>query len=237
MATFITRFSTTRVGQSIRSFLRHSSVGRKIIRILSGSINREYEEHFHSAIIGSIRQGDIAWDIGANVGLYSRIFLEGVGPSGRVVAVEPSPRSATACREVGTDGRLTVIEAAVGDRDDSVQMAMDGETAVTNRVVNSGGSHVVRLVTCDTLLRELGMPPSIVKIDVEGFEISVLNGMRQVLRSPALRALFIEVHFGLLKQNGITDAPQRIAQMLQPLGFGVEWVDPSHVVARRVQRA
>jgi hypothetical protein len=57
--------------------------------------------------------------------------------------------------------------------------------------------------------------------------------MRETLRSPSLRGLMIEVHFALLEGRGYRRAPDRIRSLLQDAGFRCEWVDASHLLARR----
>jgi hypothetical protein len=74
------------------------------------------------------------------------------------------------------------------------------------------------------------------KIDVEGFEDEVLEGMPRVLADPRLRAIFLEVHFKLLEQRGKAEAPIHIERMLQSLGFNTRWFkDRSHLQALRYQ--
>ena len=61
----------------------------------------EYEALFDKEFSGGIQRGDCVWDVGANVGHFTRIFSERVGDLGRVFAFEPSRsnfhRLATAC--------------------------------------------------------------------------------------------------------------------------------------------
>jgi Methyltransferase FkbM domain len=76
-------------------------------------------------------------------------------------------------------------------------------------------------------------PPCVVKIDVEGFELEVLHGMSGVLADPALRAIFVEVHFLELANRGLPNAPADIVSLLRAAGFVVRWLDPSHVGATR----
>ena len=87
----------------------------------------------------------------------------------------------------------------------------------------------------DSLLSEPGIrPPTVFKLDVEGFEVHALRGMKQLLRHPNLRQLFIEVHFTLLEANGVTDGPRQIASILEAAGFKIDWLDFSHVSAMRL---
>jgi hypothetical protein len=79
----------------------------------------------------------------------------------------------------------------------------------------------------------VGSPmPNLVKIDVEGYEPEVINGMPNILTN--VRAAFIEVHFSILESRGMLQQPAAIVQELKRLGFTtVKWVDASHIEALR----
>jgi hypothetical protein len=65
---------------------------RPIVRAFRWLLSKSYEEQFHRSLLDAIHPGDLVWDIGANVGVYTFLFADRVGPSGAVVAFEPSPR-------------------------------------------------------------------------------------------------------------------------------------------------
>lgn len=98
-----------------------------------------------------------------------------------------------------------------------------------------GGPRIeVPLRTGDGVLAAERLPvPTVVKIDVEGFEEDVVSGMRGVLASRTCRALFIEVHFALLEARKTPDAPARIVAELRGHGFRTRWLDPSHLMGWR----
>ena len=74
--------------------------------------------------------------------------------------------------------------------------------------------------------------PTIVKLDVEGYELEALRGMREVLRGA--RAVFIEVHFNVLEQRGLRKAPSDIITELKAAGLTrISWPDASHIAAFR----
>jgi hypothetical protein len=84
----------------------------------------------------------------------------------------------------------------------------------------------------DALAAELGLPaPNVVKIDVEGYEWEVLQGLGNLLARPALRAVFVEVHFSILHERGLDGAPPQIVALLESAGFAIQWLDLSHLVA------
>lgn len=75
--------------------------------------------------------------------------------------------------------------------------------------------------------------PNVIKIDVEGFEVEVVQGLSQTLSDRRLRAVFIEVHFLEISKRGLRDGVGRLKTSLENAGLSVRWLDPSHIVARR----
>ena len=92
----------------------------------------------------------------------------------------------------------------------------------------------VQLRTGESLVTQGEVPPpNALKIDVEGFEKEVLEGLGSTLSSPEVHLIGIEVHFGLLKERGLTHAPREIEAMLKQHGFSLRWTDSSHLLAQR----
>jgi FkbM family methyltransferase len=210
---------------------KHPRVRRCLATIVNRSVG---ERRVNAAILNIIQPGDCVWDVGAHTGEYARQFLEQVGPNGQVVAFEPIPRSAALVGELGSEPQLVVVEAALADTDGQTSFVVTGPTSST-----SGTSHIgdspegvkVRVARGDSLLDEGFRQPDVVKIDVEGFEGDVLNGMPAVLSK--VREVVVEVHFAALTERGIPDDPLRILNLLRDKGFGVRWLDPSHLLASR----
>jgi hypothetical protein len=65
------------------------------------------------------------------------------------------------------------------------------------------------------------------------FEEELLQGMGEMLTSPALRNILVEVHFMKLELRGRSTAPVRIEKLLRRNGFTIRWADTSHLVATR----
>ena len=61
----------------------------------------------------------------------------------------------------------------------------------------------------------------------------MLLGMGDILNKPELRAVCVEVHFGILEQRGKSSAPKDIVSLLNSAGFSCEWPDASHVIATK----
>jgi FkbM family methyltransferase len=139
----------------------------------------------------TLAAGSIFYDVGANIGFISLVGARLVGPTGRVISIEPEPDNVAAIRahaalnEIDT---ITVIAAAaaaetgpadvIGVRDTLwTRLAEVGEHPLERERLTVPG---VRL---DDLVYEQGLdPPDVVKIDVEGGELQVLAGMTRLLR-------------------------------------------------------
>jgi FkbM family methyltransferase len=166
------------------------------LKFNSGKSNPAYalgtnERPVQMALAQHLSAGDVFFDIGANVGFFSVIGAKLVGSTGQVFAFEPVPQNAGAIRrnvKLNHFQNVTLIEKAVSN------MAGSGTLLVTDY---SGGATlstvgtppdvsetlVVDLVSIDELIVEKVLPPpSVVKIDVEGAEVDVLNGMTQTLK-------------------------------------------------------
>lgn len=133
------------------------------------------------------RPGSVVVDVGANRGVYTYLMSKAVGRSGRVMAYEPQPDLA-AYVEAGMAraGNVTVRQVALGDHLGTAQLTIPSREgrpepgwATLREDVGPGRTTSVDLTTLD---RELaGLDVSFVKIDVEGFELPVVEGARELL--------------------------------------------------------
>jgi FkbM family methyltransferase len=232
---------TNRVVLLLRNVGRASGLNRHMAKLLGGE---GYENRFQAEMLAAITPGSCVWDVGANVGLYSRQFSDIAGPTGRVFAFEPSPHNLRCLKEAVTSlENVTIVPVALGDREGVVAFEQGADAlGATSRIVAggagkpSGKAIAVSLASGDHLIASgsVGIP-NVIKIDTEGFELDVLRGLRQTLKNPSLRVLCIEVHFGLLEARGLPNAPADIEKLLAGAGFSIGWADASHIVATRVE--
>lgn len=221
---------------TMRNIGRTLGLNRWIASWLSGG---EYETRFYKLLSTCIQPRDCVWDIGANVGFYTGLFAERVGPQGQIFAVEPSPlnyhRLAERCSSLGN---VRLLQCGLGRANGKMyfQQGAD-ELGATSRVIESGTEgEVVEIRSGDSLLEDgSANSPNVIKCDVEGFEWEVLEGMSGLLGQPCLRAIGIEVHFGILNERGMRDVPKWIERLLNDSGFAVTWPDSSHIFAVREQ--
>jgi FkbM family methyltransferase len=188
-----------------------------------------------------VRPGDCVWDVGANVGLYSELFAAAVGPTGRVISFEPSPGCVAIIEErrrrnASGGAPWEVIAGALGDEDGDAWLSVAaGSTAPGNHLADGAGAATVPVRTYrgDSIVAAGYPAPAVVKIDVEGFEGEVLDGMTSVLAMPSLRAVCVEVHFSTLGERGKPYEPARLVGLAEKHKFTVKWTDVSHFIARR----
>jgi FkbM family methyltransferase len=151
-----------------------------------------------------VKPGGCVIDVGANVGQMTLEAAFLVGPTGRVIAIEPAPGNVRVLRrhviENGFESRVTIIEAACGAKeDDKVVLHILGDTVDSIGSGHTQSKHAhespsielqVPVVTIDRVATEY--PPTVVKIDVEGAELSVLEGAAEALKKhlPALQIGF-----------------------------------------------
>jgi FkbM family methyltransferase len=142
-----------------------------------------------------VRSGDSIWDIGANVGLFTFSAAHLAGPGGFVLAVEPDVENASLLMRSrrrmnrASSARVDVLTAAIAAPGARVaQFAIATRSRSANALVGfgstqMGGQRETRPVPTLTLdeLAAIFPIPRIVKIDVEGAEMAVLEGSSRLL--------------------------------------------------------
>lgn len=149
-----------------------------------------YEDHVLNAIRDCLDRGGAFYDIGANVGVFSFVAASTVGKEGVVHAFEPEENNLVCFRrslDRSDLDNLVLHESAIGPEDGSMTFDRRGG-AFSGRLVESGSraegdSVTVEVRSVDSLVREGATPPTLVKIDVEGGEGGVLEGMRRTLKT------------------------------------------------------
>ncbi|HEY6390471.1 MAG TPA: FkbM family methyltransferase [Bryobacteraceae bacterium] len=140
-----------------------------------------------------VRPGNVIWDVGANVGLFTFAAAGLAGPAGQVLAIEPDAWLASLLRRsaklpAAARAQVDVVEAAVSNRIGMSEFVVASRARSSNHLAGFGLSqagacrekHQVPTVTLDALLG-FNPAPNLVKIDVEGAEHDLLAGAGRLL--------------------------------------------------------
>jgi FkbM family methyltransferase len=172
-----------------------------------------------------LRNSDLFIDIGANAGSYTVLASAAVGA--RVYAFEPAPsaydRLVENVRLNGAEVRVICLNVAVGRAEGVVRFTSGLDTINHVAAASEHGPKMidVRVCTLDTALGSES--PSMVKIDVEGYETPALEGAHQVLSSSSLHSVIMELN-GSGERYGYDES--RIMRMMSDFGFKTYSYDP-----------
>jgi FkbM family methyltransferase len=169
-------------------------------------------------------------DVGAHIGYHSLKAAKKVGPSGRVLAIEPNPATVRQLREnVAASGaaQIVVWEVACSDHEGVVKLYAGGASNTGNSSLspnNVGGwdrkgppSFEVRARPLDAIVDEAGLTGvDVIKADVEGAEMLVLRGAVGVI-TRFRPVLIVETYdYSLRSMNG---SESGLAEFLVALGY------------------
>jgi len=143
-------------------------------------------------MLGALRPGHVAVDVGAYKGGYTYWMRRAVGPDGRVIAFEPQRAAAEYLREcvrafawLNVTVREEALSSSPGERELRVPGSgpSPGASLLGASLPVGSGSYEVRLETLDRCLAALQPRPSVsfVKCDVEGHEVDVFRGAEETL--------------------------------------------------------
>lgn len=194
-----------------------------------------------------MRPGDLCFDIGANIGSRSRVLR---ALDARVVAVEPQPQCLKALNRLFRgDPNVAIESCAVGDSVGAADLLLGSAhvlstlsrewiaaTQSSGRLATSywNNSLRVRVTTLDALIAKHGVP-SFAKIDVEGFEAQVVQGLSCPIQAISLEFTpeYLHATFAALERLAaiapFTANYSLDESMTMALG---EWVGREELVAR-----
>lgn len=185
-------------------------------------------ETLHDAeVIDFLRQfvnpTDVVWDVGANIGFIS-LETAAICPEALYYCFEPSPMTASqlVCNAIANQLHMHIFTVALSDRDQChplfvKAMGNAGQTCLNPTSLTTYDCVVnVATMRADTLINQgLARPPTILKIDTEGHEARVLDGLGEHLLSDCLRCVVFE------KCPEIVSGADNIFQKLVGLGFKI----------------
>jgi FkbM family methyltransferase len=179
----------------------------------------------------NVRPGMTVVDVGANFGYYTILLGDSVGASGRVIAVEPVPSTASLLdRSVqlnGHSGRTQIVRAALGrDASGEAHLIIPAGEPKNATVVphKEPGTITVPTTNLDTLAEGLDRL-DLVKIDAEGAEVNILAGMEKTIArlKPAVLLEFNAARYP--DGRAFLDQLKKLFYRIRALNFDAALVD------------
>lgn len=179
-----------------------------------------YERDRQQRLIEVLKSGECFLDIGANVGFYSLLASRIVGDSGEVHCFEPFPRNVEFLRkhiELNKLAHINVYAVALSDGADrtmSFATSINPSSGHLSDEASTQGQIDVKVTSLDTLWdRKVYSKPSVMKIDVEGAEFSVLSGGSKMIHE--CRPII------LLAGHG-TSIQEKCCELLRSWGYRIQ---------------
>ena len=181
------------------------------------NMGRVYDPSVVAWLRPRVKPGQVVWNVGANVGVYTLQLANWVGATGRVVAVEPNPGARRALeRHIAwnrLEDRVTVVAAAVGAESGETTMYVDGASAMSavgrpNPLLAGRARAITVPITTLDALRADGLPrPDWIVMDIEGYELFALRGGEHLLDDGGTPiGIVLELHPNVWKELGESPA-------------------------------
>lgn len=187
-------------------------------------VNGIWDQPIKDLMTAVLRPGDHFLDLGANIGYFTLLASQLVGPAGTVVAVEPSIRALRKLTNhvwLNECANVLVVSCAAGAERSQTRISLATESNIGGSALASGSappqrSEPVWVAPIDEVLGGQSFHPRLIKIDVEGYELSALRGVQRILEAD--RPLIVcEITEGFLRRFGHSAA--ELVNYLGELGY------------------
>lgn len=200
-----------------------------------------FEEFETRLFVAALEPGATVLDIGANVGIYTVLAAARVGPAGHVYAFEPERENfSLLMKNIAANGHGNVVplQRAVGERKGEIPVYLAKDNRGDHRTYSPNDGYqrehyLVPMVTVDDALPP-SATPSVIKMDIQGFEMYALRGMRQTIARADRLAVFSEFWPYGLTGAGIA-SPADYVDELRALGLRIYQVDDTTKAIVEVQ--
>lgn len=188
----------------------------------------EYEPTETKLVRSILNEGDVFIDVGANIGWYSVHAAKLVGEKGQVVAFEPEPNNLELLRKnLQANGlkNLTVDSRGLSNAAGSFKLFLEKDNlGMHSLIMEHGGQRYINVETVrfDDYWKD-GRAIKLVKIDTEGAEGLILDGMRDTLKNQKNMELIVEFAPYRLVKSGYD--PDVLLQDLYKLGYKASLID------------
>ena len=188
-------------------------------------------------------KGNVIYDVGASSGSHTLMFRRLIGPTGHVYSFEPEPTcflGLTQHIKINELSNVSAFQLALGNAFEQRKMVVPDPARVS--LAGTLSESLQSVLTAEQVLKELTVDvvrmddwhrehqakdPDLIKIDVEGFELQVIDGAQELLEH-ARPLVFIEI------DGADTQEREHIARgvmtRLRKLGYGFVHMETDRIV-------
>jgi len=188
----------------------------------------KHEEFESECVKKVINKGDRVLDIGANQGYFSLFFAKLIGENGKVISFEPDVENCDIIKKnIKLNGytNIKLHQKAVCNKTGKIKMYV-GDYRTGNRIYESDKNRIsvdIEGISLDDFLKTSEDSVDFIKIDVEGAESSVIEGMKNYLERKKDLVLMSEFFPSLIKKFGME--PIEYLEILEQKKFKVFHMD------------
>lgn len=171
------------------------------------------------SLTNELEEDDVFWDIGAHFGIYS-VIASNIVNDNNIYTFEPNPDSRKIISENFELNNIdaNLMEYALSNESGTIELERTGSDTSGRAAINVNkslenyseykDSVSVQQIRGDELISQGVRPPDVMKLDVEGAEGLVLEGLQNMLKTDTCRTIFFELH-----------TPSEIGQSIEDYGF------------------
>ncbi len=164
------------------------NVGRDISMLPQIKLNIYEKSELDFLETISFKANSVFWDIGANVGLYSIIFAK-ANPTWKIFSFEPNTKVHKNFHKnisFNNCGNIELLPLALSDSKGKASLRINqnrpGTSSINSRFSKFIHSEIIECISGDEMFLSGKIPaPNLIKIDVEGHELRVINGLKLII--------------------------------------------------------
>jgi FkbM family methyltransferase len=225
----ITRYLENRFGlpimaQGHRMFLHPSihdpGVSRQLLRY------GDFEHHITEIVTRVVKEGDVAVDVGAQIGFFTLLLAKKVGPKGKVFGFEPDPDNFDLLKKnltINAYNNVTLEQKACADQTGRGRLYLSKNDKGDGRIYDNlkgYGSLEIETITLDDYFAVHQANIDFIKIDAQGAEKRILQGMTKLLSGNKELKMVIEFQPELMRNLG-SNEPAEFLRLLSDYGFRI----------------
>jgi FkbM family methyltransferase len=221
-----------------RSGFLQTSLGRRLFKSAYFLYKRYFEDdlrdlvRFHPALVS----GGNVLDIGANIGYTAAVLARAAEPGRKVYAFEPEPFNFGMLQQTAAqpefEGKIVPQQCAVGAKNETIDLWVNHHHHADHRIATQkfrlehpeSTAISTTLVSIDSFLQNRQGKISFVKIDVQGYELAVCQGMEETLQQNPDITVVLEFTPSMMIEMGFD--PSKLIDFFVERGFKIYVVHP-----------